>query len=295
MQGRVFGVVAALMLWSTLVLADQRVTVPLVQGEDRAAAVGRGFDEALALETQTIAGPALTPARLKAVMGVLAKERDTLVLGYKEAVGDVGNATAGGNATGETLALDVRVHGAGLKTRLRDMGVLSTLTGPLPYVLRLSGVEPSRTKRLGALQELSGLAPVAAADEDVPVLTLSQGRDWNGVLSLGEWSSTRSAKTLDEVWLAVWKDYFSRPAQAGGSGAGVEVRISGWLSSMGPMEFDRLMDGWNAEIERKALIGVEMEGQGLAGVWRITTGSRDALVRRLEDAAKAQGLTVRVR
>lgn len=295
MQGRVFGVVAALMLWSTLVLADQRVTVPLVQGEDRAAAVGRGFDEALALETQTIAGPALTPARLKAVMGVLAKERDTLVLGYKETVGDVGNATAGGNATGETLALDVRVHGAGLKTRLRDMGVLSTLTGPLPYVLRLSGVEPSRTKRIGALQELSGLAPVAAAGEDVPVLTLSQGRDWNGVLSLGEWSSTRSAKTLDEVWLAVWKDYFSRPAQAGGSGAGVEVRISGWLSSMGPMEFDRLMDGWNAEIERKALIGVEMEGQGLAGVWRITTGSRDALVRRLEDAAKAQGLTVRVR
>ncbi|KAF5046813.1 hypothetical protein DSECCO2_466840 [anaerobic digester metagenome] len=295
MQGRVFGVVAALMLWSTLVLADQRVTVPLVQGEDRAAAVGRAFDEALALETRVIAGPALTPARLKAVMGVLVKERDSLVLGYKETAGDAGNATVAGNATGEALTLDVRVHGAGLKARLRDLGVLSTLTGPLPYVLRLSGVEPSRTKRLSALQELSGLAPVAAAGADVPVLTLSQGRDWSGVLSLGEWNSTRSAKTLDEVWLAVWKDYFSRPAQAGGGGAGVEVRISGWLSSMGPMEFDRLMDGWNAEIERKALIGVEMEGQGMAGVWRITTGSREALSRRLEDAAKAQGLTVRIR
>ena len=295
MQGRVFGVFAALMLWSTLVLADQRVTVPLVQGEDRAAAVGRGFDEALALETRAIAGPALTPSRLKAVMGVLAKERDSLVLGYKETAADAGNATVAGNATGEALTLDVRVHGAGLKTRLRDLGVLSTLTGPLPYVLRLSGVEPSRTKRLSALQELSGLAPVAAAGADVPVLTLSQGRDWSGVLSLGEWNSTRSAKTLDEVWLAVWKDYFSRPAQAGGGGAGVEVRISGWLSSMGPMEFDRLMDGWNAEIERKALIGVEMEGQGMAGVWRITTGSREALSRRLEDAAKAQGLTVRIR
>ncbi len=295
MQGRVFGVVAALMLWSTLVLADQRVTVPLVQGEDRAAAVGRGFDEALALETRAIAGPALTPARLKAVMGVLVKERDSLILGYKESAADAGNATVAGNATSEALILDVRVHGAGLKARLRDLGVLSTLTGPLPYVLRLSGVEPSRTKRLSALQELSGLAPVAAAGADVPVLTLSQGRDWSGVLSLGEWNSTRSAKTLDEVWLAVWKDYFSRPAQAGGGGAGVEVRISGWLSSMGPMEFDRLMDGWNAEIERKALIGVEMEGQSMAGVWRITTGSREALSRRLEDAAKAQGLTVRIR
>ncbi len=56
-----------------------------------------------------------------------------------------------------------------------------------------------------------------------------------------------------------------------------------------------MMDGWSAEIDRKALVGVQMEGQGMAGVWRIETRSRDALTRRLQDAARAQGLTVQVR
>jgi hypothetical protein len=285
--------VLVLLCWSCAALADQRVTVAPAGGEDRAQTVGRGLDEALALEIRGIAGPSLSPARLKAVMGVVGKERDALVLGYKEAA--AGNATAEGNATGAGLTLDVRIHAAGLKARLRDLGVLSTLSGPLPYVLRLSGVEPSRTKTLAALQELSGLTPSASAGPEVPVLTLSQAGAWTGVLSLGDWSATRSAKTLDEVWLGVWKEYFSRPAQAGGSGAGVEVRVAGWLSSMGPMEFDRMMDGWNAEIDRKALVGVQMEGQGMVGVWRIETRSRDALARRLQDAAKAQGLTVQMR
>lgn len=300
MQGRVFGIFfVALVLWSSLTLADQRVTVQPAAGEDRAAVVARAFDEALALEIQALTGPSLPPARLKAVVGVLGRERETLVLGYKETTDPAGavapNATAVGNATGEATTLDVRVNGAGLKTRLRELGVLSTLAGPLPYVLRLSGVEPSRTKRLAALQELSGLTPVAAAGADVPVLTLSQAGAWTGVLNLGDWSSTRSAKTLDEVWLAVWKDYFSRAAQSGGGGGGVEVRVSGWLSSMGPMEFDRMMDGWGAEIDHKALVGVQMEGQSMVGVWRIGTRSKDALVRRLQDAARAQGLTVQVR
>jgi hypothetical protein len=285
--------VLVLLCWSSLALADQRVTVVPVGGEDRAAAVGRGLDEALALEIRGIAGPSLTPARLKAVMGVVGKERDALILGYKEAVTAAGNATGQANATDPGLTLDVRVHTPGLKTRLRDLGVLSTLAGPLPYVLRLSGVEPSRTRPLAALQELSGLTPAASAGPEVPVLTLSQAGAWTGVLSLGDWRSTRSAKTLDEVWLGVWKDYFSRPGQTGGGG--VEVRIAGWLSSMGPMEFDRMMDGWSAEIDRKALVGVQMEGQGMAGVWRIETRSRDALTRRLQDAARAQGLTVQVR
>lgn len=299
MQGRVLGVFVALTFWSSLALADQRVTVQPAAGEDRAAVVARAFDEALTLEIQALTGPSLSPSRLKAVTGVLGGERETLVLGYKEAAGPTGaaaaNSTAAGNATGEAVTLDVRVHGAGLKQRLRELGVLATLSGPLPYVLHLSGVEPSRTKRLAALQELSGLNPVAAAGADVPVLTLSQAGAWTGALSLGEWTSTKSAKTLDEVWLAVWKDYFSRSVQSGGNEAGVEVRVSGWLSSMGPMEFDRMMDGWGAEIDRKALVGVEMEGQGMVGVWRIGTRSREALTRRLQDAARAQGLTVQVR
>lgn len=296
MQRRIFGLCLILAAWSSLALADQLVSVPLAAGEDRAAAVERAFDEALGLEVRAIAGPSLSDGRLQAVMDVLARERDALVLGYRDGVPVASTVPVeGGNATAESLNLDVRIDGAGLKARLRELGVLSTLSGPLPYVLRLSGVEPSRTKRLGALQQLSGLQPVPEAGEEVPVLTLAQAGAWTGSLSMGEWGVTKTAKTLDEVWLAVWKAYFSRPAALSTGGAGLVVRVSGWLSSMGPMEFDNLMAGWAAEVDQRTLVGVEMDGPGMVGVWQVQTRSREALVRRLEDAARAQGLTVEIR
>ena len=271
-------------------VADQRVSVAVDAGESREALVARVFDTALEQEVDALLGTQLAPSRKKTLMEILSKERETLILGYSE-----DEAAAEANATGLTRAMTVRVHGAGLKARLRDMGVMFTLKDSKPYVLQLSGVEPSRTKRLGALQELSGLKPVAAAAQGVPVLALSQMGAWTGVLSLGEWRTSHTAKTLDEVWLAVWKNYFSRPGVTAQGESGLLVRVSGWLSSMGPMEFDKLMDTWNEEIGQKTLVGVEMEGSGMVGVWRVQTRSRDALARRLGDAAKTQGLTVEIR
>ena len=271
-------------------VADQRVSVAVDAGESREALVARVFDTALEQEVDALLGTQLAPSRKKTLMEILSKERETLILGYSE-----DEAAAEANATGLTRAMTVRVHGAGLKARLRDMGVMFTLKDSKPYVLQLSGVEPSRTKRLGALQELSGLKPVAAAAQGVPVLALSQMGAWTGVLSLGEWRTSHTAKTLDEVWLAVWKNYFSRPGVTAQGESGLLVRVSGWLSSMGPMEFDKLMDTWNEEVGQKTLVGVEMEGSGMVGVWRVQTRSRDALARRLGDAAKTQGLTVEIR
>lgn len=279
------------LLWfASPAAADQRVSVTAEAGEGREALLERVFDTALAQEIDALLGTTLAPARRKTLMDILSRERDSLILGYSEdGTPDAANATA------PTRAITVRIHEAGLKARLRGAGVLPPRKDPLPYVLRLSGVEPSRTKRLGALQELSGLKPVAAAAQDVPVLSLSQLGAWTGVLSLGEWRTSHTAKTLDEVWLAVWKDYFLRPGVAAGAGSGLVIRVSGWLSSMGPMEFDRLMDAWNEEIGSKTLIGVEMEGAGMVGVWRIEARSREALARRLRDAAKTQGLAVEIR
>jgi hypothetical protein len=273
-------------------VADQRVVVSVDGGDGQASFVDRAFDAALAQEVEAVLGTRLAQPRMDALMGILSKERDALILGYSE-VATAGDAEV--NATDPSRTLAVRVHGAGLKARLRDLGVLFTARAQRPYVLRLSGVEPSRTKGLGALQELSGLKPTVAQAPEVPVLELSQAGAWTGVLTLGEWKSFRTAKTLDEVWFAVWKDYFSRPGLAVQGESGLLVRVSGWLSSMGPMEFDRLMDSWNGEIQHKTLVGVEMDGAGMVGVWRVQTRSRDALARRLGDAAKAQGLTVEVR
>jgi hypothetical protein len=273
-------------------VADQRVVVPVDGGDGQASLVDRAFDAALAREVEAVLGTPLAQPRMDALMKILSKERDALILGYSE-VANTGDAEV--NATDATRTLGVRVHGPGLKARLRDLGVLFTARGQWPYVLRLSGVEPSRTKGLGALQELSGLKPTVTQAPEVPVLELSQAGAWTGVLTLGEWKSFRTAKTLDEVWFAVWKDYFSRPGIAVQGESGLLVRVSGWLSSMGPMEFDRLMDSWSEEIQHKTLVGVEMDGAGMVGVWRVQTRSRDALARRLKDAAKTQGLIVEVR
>ncbi len=274
-------------------VADQRVVVPVEGDEGQGAFVVRAYDAALAQEVEATLGAPLAPTRMKALMEILSRERDALILGYSEAV--TASDAAVVNATEATRTLVVRIHDAGLKARLRELGITFTVQASQPYVLQLSGVEPSRTKRLGALQELSGLKPSATVAQDVPVLALSQLGAWTGVLTLGEWRSTHTAKTLDEVWLAVWKDYFSRSGLTVAGESGLQVRVSGWLSSMGPMEFDRLMDSWSGEIQNKTLVGVEMDGPGMVGVWRIQTRSREALARRLGDAAKTQGLDVEIR
>lgn len=273
--------------------ADQRVEVPADGGGDQGAVLERAFDTALAQEIEAVLGTRLAPSRMGLLMEILGPERDALILGYSEA--PAAQEAPEDNATQAARTLVVRIHGAGLGARLRETGVMFTAGEPWPYVLQLSGVEPSRTRRLTALQELSGLTPVPAAGPEVPVLTLSQMAAWNAVLTLGEWRSSRTAKTLDEVWLAVWKDYFSRPGLAVRGDSGLTVRVSGWASSMGPMEFDRLMGSWRDEIRDKTLLGVEMDGTGMVGVWRVQARSREALTRRLTDAAKAQGLVLEIR
>jgi len=110
----------------------------------------RLYDEALALEVQAVAGVPVPPSRLEKIMKVLGRERDSLILGYNEVAPGVATPE-GDNATADAVTLNVRIHGAGLKKRLRELGVLGTLSGPMPYVLHLSGVEPSRTKGLAAL------------------------------------------------------------------------------------------------------------------------------------------------
>lgn len=279
-------VTLALLLCAGSGWAGQRVPLPLAEtGEPL---LEQAFDLALIQEIKAIVPAELSPARLELIASVLSAERSGFIQGYSEAAAD-------GNATVEGRMLDVRMRSDLVRQRLRELGVLSSATSPQPYVLRLSGVEPSRTKRLGPLQELSGLRPVAVGEDSLPMLTLSQFGDWTGTLSRGDWRVTHTAKNLDEVWLTVWKAYFSRTASAASGEGGVLVRVSGWLSSQGPMEFDRLLDAWRDEITAKTLVGVEMDETGMVGVWRIQTPSRGALERRLKDAVAAQGLVLDLR
>lgn len=274
--------------WGTSVLADQQVVLqPADSAQNQTDVLNVAFDTAILQEMAHILGAPLTPGRQALVMSVLSAERTSFISGYSEA------SASNLNATTEETVLNVRVGTDALRTRLRELGVMASVNAPLPYVLTLSGVEPSRTKRLGALQELSGLAP-RSAGENMPELKLSQLGAWTGVLSHGDWSSSHSARNLDEVWFTLWKRYFSRSDMAENSNNGIRIRVSGWLSSQGPMEFDRMMETWSAEVDHKVLVGVEMDGPGMAAVWLIQTRTRDALIGKLNDAARARGLTLAV-
>lgn len=275
--------------WSVTAHADQRVVVPVEQGASQASLLDKGFDAAIAQEVLSLVGTPLPDTRLKAVMSVLGPERNTLVSGYSEV------QVPEGNATGGSLTMDVRIQNERLKNRLRGLGVMFTAITPQPYVLQLSGIEPSRTKRLTFLQDLTGVKPVGGAEVGLPVLTISQAGAWTGVLTADEWTVTHTGKTLDEVWFAGWKDFFMHSGAMTKGGANLTVRVSGWLSSMGPMEFDRLMDSWTMEIEQKSLAGLEMDGPGMTGVWQVRPRSVDAFRRKLTDAVKAQGLALEIK
>lgn len=172
-----------LVLWTVGARADQRVEV-MANSTDtpHEQLVEQGLEQAVALEIAEVLGEAVGPDRLRALVAHVRAQGEGLVAGYSD-------VTAVANATEGTLVLDVRTNRDAIHKRLRDLGVLYTADGPKPYVLALEGVDPSRTRRLGPLQDLSGLMPTGAAGPDVPVLRLAQEPPgaWTGTLSQGGW------------------------------------------------------------------------------------------------------------
>lgn len=268
--------------------AGQIVVLPADQAGTPAERMEFGYEAALRQELRAQLGADFSSRRIEAIMDVLRPERDFLARGYSEVPRGDANATNG------TVSLDVHVDVPGLRNRLHDMGVLATRGSHMQYVLRLENVDPARTKRLGVLQMISGLRPVPVAPSGVPVLQLGLAGQWRGELVLGDRSITRTARDLDDVWFGLWKVYFAQAGAGEADGNTVVITVSGWLSSTGPMEFDEQLNGWNAEIGSKSLVGVDMTGPGMSGTWRILARDRKALLQRLQDTARAQELTLRV-
>lgn len=273
------------------VFADQEVPFVLGPEQDQTRALYAAFDTAIGQEMEAILGRTLPSSRKALILSVLSADRNSLVTGYKEvAVLESTNSTT-------AKKLSVRISTSVLYKRLQELGVVATIDTPMFYALTFSGVEPSLTKGLGVLQEISGLVPRSLPEEgqSIPELKLSKTDVWMGVLSYQQWQSSHSAQTLDEVWFELWKAYFSRPdlAQAATSNT-LQVRISGWLSGQGPMEFDRMLETWSADIGHKSLVGVEMDGPGLSATWSIVPRSREGVLQKLEEAVRFQGLVLEI-
>lgn len=193
--------------------------------------------------------------------------------------------------------MDVQLDEERLKDRLQETGIYYTISAPMTYGLLTGGLEPAKIKRLGPLQELTGVRPAGGGGPETPSLRSRAG--WRGGMDWGpepgSLVETKSGKSLDTIWLGLWKSYLPVQRCAGRLEPGSEVTVSGWVSSMGPMEFDKLMDGWSAEIEHKTLEKVGMDAGGVIGVWQIQSRRPEALQIRLKDSVRAQGLQLEMK
>lgn len=272
-----------LMFCSWPVGADQQV--PLGTSGSQQEILQAAFEQAITQEIELILGISLPEQRQKLIMSVLKSEQDSFIAGYSE------QKTALEDDQEPKKILVVRLSTATLRKRLQELGVLATVHNPLPYVLTLSHVQPSETKDLGPLQELSGLIPQTMThDPLIPELKLSRPGGWLGVLSWGDAQVSHGAKTLEELWLALWKDYFSKQSSGLTPDNEVRVRIVGWLSGQGPLDFDQLLETWSAEVDQKSLVAVDMDGPAIAATWKIQTRSKALLMDKLHNAVRAQGL-----
>ena len=276
-----------ILLVAETVAADQRVDVSVNATMDQVQISDRAFALAVGREAEAILGAALPERRLKLFVDLILPDRTAYMTGIRQVA----------NATNSTAAMDVQLDEERLKDRLQETGIYYTISAPMTYGLLTGGLEPAKTKRLGPLQELTGVRPAGGGGPETPSLKLEQDGAgvWTGVLSQGAWSETKSGKSLDTIWLGLWKSYFSRAEVRGKVGTGIQVTVSGWVSSMGPMEFDKLMDGWSAEIEHKTLEKVGMDAGGVIGVWQIQSRRPEALQIRLKDSVRAQGLQLEMK
>ncbi|MGE4299821.1 MAG: hypothetical protein AB7E47_17520 [Desulfovibrionaceae bacterium] len=246
----------------------------------------KGFQQAVLLEAL-------------AVLPVQPDEaRRTLLTEYLDTVAKdfVSSFSEAGAAGKDAALLDVTVNRGLLKKRLQEIGVYYTVIEPRQYNLMLTGATPDAWDVLGRLQALSGLQVETGA---MPSLSLehvatADGPVWQGVLHTDKADYPGQDKSLDVLWFALWKHYFSRPELDNVAAQTVVLHVEGWYAPDGVDAFDRLLRGWDEAVFEAVLEGVSMRAAGLAATWRVKLRSKDALEQRLQDFLPSRNLTYAV-
>jgi hypothetical protein len=214
-------------------------------------------------------------------------------------------APAGDEVQQGLLRLDVTVNRAGLKRRLKQMGVYYTTTAAQPYDLGLSGTASAAWDEIGRLQTLTGVSVVRGAEPLLEIdSVMAEPSDEERKAGLKEaapmWELGLSAdgarwsargRDLETAWFSAWKGWFSRPGAEAGMVDELTLTVGGWYATDGIKAFADEMGAWEGAVESAELREVLMLPDGMSGVFGVKTMDRDALEGHLAQTLPQRGLT----
>jgi|GEM_PF-2207122 hypothetical protein len=193
------------------------------------------------------------------------------------------------------MVLSVTFNVPEIKKHLRQLGILYTCTHPVTTTMTLSGVDGTDWQRLEELKILTGVTVIFSGSDakrgaaDVRIVK-SDTAAWEGVLSAFDKTFTSRGKSLDEVWIALWADYFNLESVVAGIFDTVRFKIDGWYVPEGVSYFDTLLPTWKKLVEQSYLVKIELEPESLGGLWEVRTRDVQAMRSRLESFLADKGL-----
>ncbi|GAU09535.1 hypothetical protein [Desulfoplanes formicivorans] len=295
---RPLGLAVALLFVALVVpgRAAQQVEVswPLEPGQQemdvRQQVLDAGFMKGVIQQADELLAQPMNEERA-ALFGTYMKDKVAeLVQGYS-----VVRSTVHENPPSLDMVLSVTLNIPEIKKDLRRLGILYTCTQPVASTMTLSGVDAGDWQRLEELKTLTGVNAVvsglqARADVADVRITKADTTAWQGELTAFNRTFSSSGKSLDEVWIALWQNYFSLDNVVARTFATVRFKIDGWYVPEGISYFDIRLSTWKKLVEQAHLVRLDLETESLGGVWEVRTRDTQAMRARLEQFVADKGL-----
>lgn len=193
------------------------------------------------------------------------------------------------------MILSVTLNVPEIKKDLRRLGILYTCTRPVDSTLTLSGVDGQDWQRLEELKTLTGVHGVVSglqARDDVAHVQIVKADTtvWQGELTAFNKTFSSRGKSLDEVWIALWQNYFTLDNVVARTFATVRFKIDGWYVPEGVSFFDTRLSTWKKLVEQAHLLRLDLGSESLGGVWEVRTRDVSAMRAQLERFVADKGL-----
>ncbi len=234
---------------------------------------------ALVRESETVLPGSLAPARRDLLAGFLRGRHEKYILSYSQ--------LAGSNP--EERVWQIQVNTQALVALLKDLGIYYTFNNSLPYSLELVHQDDRGAKRIAELEMLSGLNRGNVQYPALRVQATSDG-SWNGRLQNENQDWTANGKDVDDLWLALWSNFFSHPESIPTLVQSLDIRISGWSTISAISGFCQQLQSWPQLVDRSRLVQITGDSGGLHAHWQILTLQREQLKERLDRYTGSRGL-----
>lgn len=240
----------------------------------RETVLEKGFREAVSQEIDRIIYAGISRERKSALMDMLQGRIDGLVQGYRQVAWR-------GTKDDMSLQMEVNIDSETLRDMLQKAGVYYTIDSLWPYDLQTRGASPEDFYQLQKLQLVTGAVVDGNAETSLSLYKLADGQ-WDGSIDHKDINFSASAEDLDEVWFKLWEYFFSRSEIKSSMLENIILETSGWVTTDSIMNFDRILNAWDREVEEAKIVSVLLDVNSLKAQWEIRSFSSDLLTKRLE-------------